>query len=64
MNDLRYAARQLFKDPRFTIVAVLALTRVLKSLLHGVTPLIALLPCWLLAHRAAAVNPLVALREG
>ena len=78
MNDLRYAARQLFKDPRFTIVAVLALARVLKSLLYGVTPfdpltlgavavllsLIALLACWLPARRAAAVNPLVALREG
>src|SRR5450432_311480 len=25
MNDLRYAIRQLFKEPRFTIVAVFAL---------------------------------------
>ena len=25
MNDLRYALRQLFNEPRFTLVAVLAL---------------------------------------
>jgi putative ABC transport system permease protein len=59
------------------IVAALALTRLLETLLYGVRPfdpptlggvavllaLIALLACWLPAARAARSNPITALRE-
>ena len=58
--------------------AAFALTRLLETLLFGVKPfdvftlgsvafllsLIALLACWVPARRAAAVNPIIALREG
>ena len=59
------------------VTAALFLSRLLGSLLYGVTPFdaptlagvafllgaIAFLACWLPAHRAAALNPLVTLRE-
>lgn len=59
------------------VAAALALTRLLKALLYGVTPfdaptlaavatllcMIALLACWLPARRASRLNPLIALRE-
>jgi putative ABC transport system permease protein len=73
---LRFAARVLRKSPLFTIVAM-AVTRLIAGFLFGVSPLdaftfagmstlfvvVAVVASYLPARRAAAADPVVALRS-
>lgn len=78
MRDLKFAIRQLWKNPSLGtgLVLVKAATRLVSSLLYGLTPadpasigaaavlmlMVAVGAAYLLARRATKVDPIVALR--